>query len=453
MTFRRVPATAAAALLLSYLSGPATAQDAAAARQAATDALASEEQAAASARLAQASAEAAKQASTQVTQATMEAVAAVATVRTMSSEMLDRAQWLEKIATTSIWLFGVVGTLASILAFAGVGFSLKRIAANVRKTSDAAKRIDEMRAGIESHHLFLKTIEGQVEVALEDIQEKLLEALTPSGGLVGVDLKAPVPQRSYDDDALIVFADRLSITGKTLNPLRMSEFLVMASNYWRRMKDYGRAIARAQRAIDLDKESPTAHKAYARALWNMVAEELAPSKQASQAQKTILLDAERAITRVRELLAKQNRYDEELAFDSATIARLLGDYAGAEKTYREGLAFSQEIARSEGREPDWDFAFALACLLATTNRYGEALEQLKAVVDKMKSWRSERREIEARNYREWVREDPDFRNMLADRTWKSAIDDLLKTRDQTAAEFKPFSALDSRTSNPPSEIP
>ena len=62
MTFRRVPATAAAALLLSYLSGPATAQDAAAARQAATDALASEEQAAASARLAQASAEAAKQA-------------------------------------------------------------------------------------------------------------------------------------------------------------------------------------------------------------------------------------------------------------------------------------------------------------------------------------------------------------------------------------------------------
>jgi hypothetical protein len=393
---------------------PSSARDAAAAQSSA-------QAADAAARTAQQHAEAAERAKTEAANAGAESIQ---TVRTVSAEMIGRAQWLEKIASLTIWFFGIVATLAGVTAAVGVGASLKKIVQSERRAAAAVETIDRIKAGMEQHHLFLKTLEEQVSAALGEIEKKLAAALTPAAGLIGVELTAAVPQRSYDDDALIVFADRLRIAEEKLDARRMSAFLVMMSNYWRRAQEYGRAIERAQRAIELDSASPAAHKAYGRALWNRVAEEMSPTAQALPRHLTTLNEAATAIDKAGELLTKTRQYDEELAFDRATIARLSGDNDRAEREYRQGLNLSQQLARSENREADWDFAFGLACLFAVNSSYQAAFDQLKAIVGTTKSWRQEAGQAEERNYKEWALADPDFRGMLADREWRRRLEQM-----------------------------
>ena len=420
--FRPVAWTCAA-LLMAFLSGTSSisAQDAAAANQAAAAARVSERLATEAAKAAQAQAEAATKSKDETARVGAEAVQRVQTV---SAEMMARAQWLEKIATTTVWLLGVIGMIVGVVAAVGVGASVKKIKASERQAAGALKEIDTIRLSLTQHHLFLKTLEEQVERALGEIEAKLQAELTPSSGLIGVDAASDVPYQSFDDDALIVFADRLRITGAALNAVRMSEFLVQLSHYWRRVKEYDRAIERARRAMELNSASPTAHKAFGRALWNKVAEELDHGKPPSPRQVEILARARTAIEKSKDLVAVDSRYDEELAYDLATIARLSGDYHLAERLYREGFTLSQQLGRSEQREPDWDYGFALACLYAVTGRHREAVNELQVVMTKTRSWRWERREEEPRNYREWMEEDPDFQDMLADAAWKKELEAL-----------------------------
>ena len=89
-----------------------------------------------------------------------------------------------------------------------------------------------MRKSLGDHALFLKTLQQQVNDAFAEIESKLKISLTPGTGLIGVSLASAVPQRSYDDDALIVFSDRLRITGEDVGSERLSAFLVMFGDYW-----------------------------------------------------------------------------------------------------------------------------------------------------------------------------------------------------------------------------
>jgi tetratricopeptide (TPR) repeat protein len=219
-----------------------------------------------------------------------------------------------------------------------------------------------------------------------------------------------------------VFTDRLRITGEELRSERLAAFLLMLGNYWRRPKEYGRAIERIRRAIELDSSCASAHKALGRAMWNAVAEALAASNIApSPNQIGVLEQAETELNMAQSLLGAKGQHDEEIPFDLGTISRFKGDVAGAVDHYQRGAQLSKVLAATEGREPDWDFEFALACLYAKTNQFQLALDELRGMIGKTKSWSQERRRVESRDYRIWMRSDPDFSDMLSDPAWNAQL--------------------------------
>ena len=335
--------------------------------------------------------------------------------------MIGRATFFQTITTIIISILGfgvaVAGALGGFVGFR-LSESLKKVREGEATANAAAAKIVEIKEDIEKHNLSLDNLQRQVTAALTDIESKLEAALTPGTALIGVNLVAAVPQRSYDDDALIVFSDRLQITGENLTPARLAASLVKLGNYWRRCKEYGRAIERIRRAIELEPGSATAHKTLGRAIWNGVAEALAASKTAiSPAQVALLKEAETELETAQKLLAAARQHDEEILFDLGTISRFKGDIRQDLNHYQNGAQLSKALALHEGREPDWDFEFALACLYAKTNQYQQAVDVLKGVIGKTQSWSQERRRVESRDYRDWTLSDPDFGEMLADPTW------------------------------------
>jgi tetratricopeptide (TPR) repeat protein len=349
---------------------------------------------------------------------------------TQSSEMMGRANFLQTISSymTGLVSFFVmaVGILGGIVAFRtdrSLKQSLEKLRQGEVTANQAAAKIVEMKEGIEKHQLFVNNLQLQVTAALKDIELKLEVALTPGTGLIGVPLASEVPQRSYDDDALIVFADRLRMDD--LQPERRATFLVKVSNYWRRWKGYDRAIERARRAIELDASSPAAHKALGRAIWNKVAEDLAATQPPiSSGQATLLGEAETELKAAQGLLTQGNAVDEEIPFDLGTICRFKGDIPGAIRQYQSGAQLSKVLAASAGRAQDWDFDYAVACLYAKTGQYHDALDQLKQVIGKTESWSQDRRRVEPRDYRDWMQSDPDFAAMRTDTRWEPELKKL-----------------------------
>src|SRR5262249_36983597 len=104
--------------------------------------------------------------------------------------------------------------------------------------------------------------------------------------------------------------------------------------------------------------------------------------------------------------------------------RFKGDVPGAIDHYQRGGQLSKALARNENRAPDWDFDFGLACLYAGNQRYHEALDQMREVIGKTESWSQERRRAEPRDYRDWMKSDPDFTAMWADTKWAEELKKL-----------------------------
>lgn len=349
---------------------------------------------------------------------------------TVSTDIVGRAAVFQTIAT---WIVGFVAfavtaatIFTSIVAMrtnSTLDDSLKKIKEGVVTSKAATAEILEMKEGIEKHKLFQNNLQDQINAVIAEIEKKLLTALTPGTGLIGVNLGSAIPQRSYEDDALIVFSDRLNLTDDKLTPQRLATCFVMLGNYWRRTKEYGRAVERIRRAIELDPSSASAHKALGRAIWNAVAEELDASNNstASPAQLTALQESQTELETARKLLAAKNQLDEEIAYDLGTILRLKGELAQSVDEYRHGAQLSKDLARNQGREPDWDFEYAIACLFAANKQHQEALDELKTVIGKTESWSQERQRVESRDYRNWMKSDPDFAIMLKEAAWQPLL--------------------------------
>jgi tetratricopeptide (TPR) repeat protein len=346
---------------------------------------------------------------------------------TASTEIMGRAGFLQTTSTVITGFVAFVVTAAGILggivawrSKVSLNESIEEVKRSEATANEAAAKIVEMKEGIEKHQLFLNNLQLQVAAALQDIELKLEVGLTPGTGLIGVALTSAVPQRSYDDDALIVFSDRLRLDD--LPPGKRAAFLVKVSNYWRRWKEYDRAIERARRAVELDGSAASAHKALGRAIWNSVTEDLTDTNSAiSNDQLTLLAEAESELKMAQSLLTQGNRHDEEIPYDLAAICRFKGDTPGAIDHYQRGAQLSKALARNEGRAPDWDFDFGLACLYAKTGQYQDALNQMKQLVGMTESWSQDRRRAEPRDYRDWMRSDPDFAAMRADANWEPQL--------------------------------
>jgi len=346
--------------------------------------------------------------------------------RRLLAETRERSEDVDWYASWTIEFFGLLFTLLGFAAALGVIATL----ADYRKVRAAKASVLQLRSDLEKHQLFLGTLNQEILRALKDIESRLDIALTPETGIIGVAISTGIPHRLFDDDALIVFADRLQIASAQFEPARLSAFLVKIATYWRRYNEYSRATERLRRAIELDPASPGAHKGYARALWNSVGHDIAvlQLKVPSEAHHRLLQDALVSLETARSLLKEADRDDEEIYYDSATIKRLLGDVGGSEIDYQTGSDLSIAKASARGREPDWDFRFALACLLANSGKFDEALEHLNTVLDKKQSWSQTLGRAEERNYVAWVQSDPDFKKMWADESAGPQLKRLLERK-------------------------
>ena len=219
-----------------------------------------------------------------------------------------------------------------------------------------------------------------------------------------------------------------------------------------------------RRAIELNPASAAAHKGLARALWNGVAEKIDPGGRAAPEQLPTLQDAIDELEKARRLAP----HDEEIPFDLGTIARLRGDVSAAAIEYRRGAQLSQLLA-VDGREPDWDFKYAIACLFAAERRFPEAFDELRPIIGKTKSWNQGRLRIEERNYRKWAKADPDFAAMRDDGVWgpkllelvhelaertirairrrKSSLSSELQSRTYRTSTFRDFTTVNLTLSN------
>jgi tetratricopeptide (TPR) repeat protein len=309
-------------------------------------------------------------------------------------------------------------TAANAAAEAATGAAREATVAK-NTAADAAKDIVEMQAAVDRNKIFLGNLQDQVTKALREIAKDVSHA--PSTLIGGPLLR--VPQRKYDDDALVVFADRLGITNES--PTQMARYFLDFGRFWRATKEYDRAIERIQRALQLDPDSARAHTNLGRAYWNKVGDNLPPGGKATSVDhRELLQKAETELDTAKVLLTSKNEPDEHMLFDFGTIARFRGDVAAAFSCYEQGAQRSKDRAQSQKREPDWDFDYAIACLYARTNRYPEALDKMKEIIGKTQTWDEDRQVIEDRNYREWCRDDADFEQMRAYNDWKSRLEAL-----------------------------
>ena len=170
-------------------------------------------------------------------------------IKASSAEMTDRAQWLDKMSTTTVAFVGVGSTVLGLFAAVGLWQSGKlrqqsrqalsgarRAAASIHTVKGQVDReaaeIDKIKEELKRQRLSLDTLQAKVVEALKGIERELNdEGLTASTGLIGVPLATAIPQRAYDNDGLIVFADRvLRDIGPDLPAPEMAKFLVMAGH-------------------------------------------------------------------------------------------------------------------------------------------------------------------------------------------------------------------------------
>jgi tetratricopeptide (TPR) repeat protein len=286
----------------------------------------------------------------------------------------------------------------------------------------AADRIVEARGRVEPFVKVFSDLGTQVTAVLDNIARAVGPTPPPEAALIGAP-PSDVPQSSYDNDALVMFADRLGIIPPTS---QTAELLVDFGKYWRQKKEYRLAIGRIQRALEIDPASARAHKNLGRAYWNKVGDDLPATGIATSAEHKSFLDrAEAELNAAKNLLTSRNEPYEDILFDFGTISRFRGNHSAAISNYEEGARLSKVRAQGENRAPDWDFDYAIACLYARDkNQYQQAVDKMKEIVNNTQTWDQDRSRTEPRNYREWMRTDQDFEGMMAEDDWKRQLDAL-----------------------------
>jgi tetratricopeptide (TPR) repeat protein len=172
---------------------------------------------------------------------------------------------------------------------------------------------------------------------------------------------------------------------------RDAEALLRAGIYWQVNREYEKAIANLERALELDPSSAEAHRALGQTLSYRAAEMPADS----DARPSML---ERAEKLVRDAIRLAGSETASALHDLAWIFDERGDLAAASEQYRRALA----VAGAESRENDLTpLRYNLACSLAKMKQLEEALAELRPVLQD--PWRGE--------IWRWAEKDPDFDNL------------------------------------------
>lgn len=316
-----------------------------------------------------------------------------------------------------MWLALLGGFIAYGIVIGYYRFNSRRIAAKERYDRHLVEsRLSTAEKGLEEvtrNSMKLTEVEIATERAAGDLDAKFkdLPHLRVSRIIGGPPAALPpdISAVFEDSDVLLVVAFQL---GLFKDSERASLNFTKLARYWRYVANYPRAQARAENATKLNPNSSEAFRELAMVLSNSAADSGTGSSQKSD----ILGRAESALQQAVKL---RGRHDSETLHDLAWIYDERREYKTAAVQYRRARELDILECEAQGREPNHDITYDLACTLAKDKAYEESLREVEAIVDKDENWRG-------------ILGDRDFAGLLDHETWGPKLRSLAQQAEARA---------------------
>lgn len=187
--------------------------------------------------------------------------------------------------------------------------------------------------------------------------------------------------RMEEADAVILIAIRIGAVDQT----KLAPVFIKLGNYWDFTENYGRAIARYQRAIELDPSAWEAFFGLSRTYCGLASR--ANINADARRRQLVLADHYCELAE-----QKASSPDVRLPLHRGWIAYARGDFAGAINRFREALRLDPERKRAT-------VSYNLAATLAKVGRFDEAIAELEPIIARDSNWES-------------AASDPDFADLL-----------------------------------------
>ena len=313
--------------------------------------------------------------------------------------------WAPTLTTVGLWISVFWGVM--LIAGLMVGGAAYTIGGKLKRASDDADLI----------RVRLNDLSTQFDKALAAMELRFSEL--PAGALVGATPQSP-PQASLDADVLVIVGDYLTMRG---DRAALAKSLVKVGRYWRKFQYFDRSIERLSRALELDPKSAAAHQALARTHWNILASEnlKTDTAQLTDAQQRRFKEALFHIDQARLLLPSEERNRPDVLYDLGAIHFSVRELDVAIRHFKSAIERTEREAQEQGREPDWDCHYALACAYARGKVYTQALEVLTKIAGKTKKWDAEEKVEVPEDFKRVAYQEPDFDAWFALEDWKPYI--------------------------------
>lgn len=265
----------------------------------------------------------------------------------------------------------------------------KRLDKAVSEAEEHVKRIGDWRAGLISAW-------ADIDAAFQQLP--LLES-EEVDGLPPPSLPLKISARFEDADIVLMLCDELKIPGE--REKNWVYFLRLAQ-YWRIVKNYPRALSRAERAVDLAPQNADAHRALSRTLayW---ADKLPTDSLVRQETLQRALDEVDIVVKLKGKESAGSLYDRAWILDSQ------GKFVQAAAVLRDARVEDQKEAAEEGRQERWYLTYNLGCALAKAGQTEEALAEITRFMEKWpERWRA-------------VENDPDLESVRSESPWRERL--------------------------------
>jgi tetratricopeptide (TPR) repeat protein len=328
--------------------------------------------------------------------------------------ILERLREHEAAAHTEMTL--MVGTMGAFLViitlfFAFVGFlgvqnlrdfrkegrEIKKVRGNaqelleiaqktVQEAQQASEQILQMRNGLLSAYSALEDVFTKVSSKLLELERSLI-------GVQQDKPEAPAGATVFEDgDTILLVCDALKLpqdTGRT------AEAFTKVGQYWRVVRQFGRAVARLERAAELAPQDANIHRHLGKAWAYWESFEPGPPE----------IRQVRLSKAIQELELSRNLQESSLVlYDLAWTYDEMREFEKAADLYHQSRDLNLLETRVKREPEDLDITYNLACSLAKADHFDEALLELEKILNKNDNWKSA--EI-----------DPDFTRLRSTPPW------------------------------------
>lgn len=274
------------------------------------------------------------------------------------------------------------------------------------KAEETEKRLDAAMTAAEKEVQLISDWRSSLSSAWADINAHFQELpILESEEVDGVEMP-PIPieiSSTFEDrDVILMLCDQLKIPA---DKTKSAEYFLKLACYWRLVKNYPRAIARVERAVDLAPDLSDARRDLARTLTHWA--ETLPDDSSLRRERL-----KRALKVLEETRARLQEEDESLLFELAYTHDILGEFEAAAELYRKARTMDQEQAVAANQEEYWYLTYNLACSLSLAGKLEEAFAEVTLFLERWPDrWKL-------------VQKDPHLRRIRETSPWKEKLQDF-----------------------------